>query len=59
MPVDPRVQAAHAKITHCTINNGYRYINGGVGKVYPIHIVHPMLINQAINSKQNRNGNSL
>jgi len=59
MPVDPRVQAAHPNIVHCMTNRGYRYMKGGVGRVMPIHMVQPMLMNHAVNSKRNRVGLSL
>jgi hypothetical protein len=31
-------------------------MNGGVGKVKPIQMVQPMLITQAVSSKQNLSG---
>jgi hypothetical protein len=59
MPVDPRVQAAHPKMVHCIMNKGYSHWNGGVGRVKPIHMVQPMLMNHAVNSSRNRVGLSL
>ena len=56
MPVDPLVQAAQAKITHCTIKAGYRNKKGGLGRVTPIITVHDMLMNQASNSRLKRRG---
>jgi hypothetical protein len=56
MPVDPLVHAAQANIVHCIINNGYNIINGGEGRVKPIQMVQPILMNQAVSSNKKRNG---
>ena len=58
MPVLLRVQAAHAKIAHWVMNNGYKIRNGGLGKVMPIHTAHIILMNQAVISRTNRTGHS-
>jgi hypothetical protein len=58
MPVDLRVQAAHANIAHWVMNNGYSIRNGGFGKVIPIHIAHTILMNQAVISRTNLRGHS-
>jgi hypothetical protein len=51
-----RVQAAHAKIVHWIMNNGYKIKNGGLGKVIPIHIAQVMLNTHAVISNTNLKG---
>ena len=56
MPELRRVQAAQAKIPHCTINSGYKIKNGGEGTVSIMVTAQPMLRNQATISNTHLTG---